>query len=78
MKKKKLKAKIKTLKAQVLDARTSAVASSIAKMIVGGMLGGKAIDLGAHTIAVSREPEKDEPEIIGALRRAAMAAKTKP
>ena len=68
MSKKKLKAEIKKLKAQVLEARTSAVASNIAKMILlssGGV------------IEVPKKPEPDEPAIIGTLRRMAEAAAAK-
>ena len=63
MSKKKLKAEIKKLKAQVLEARTSAVASSITKMIL----------LSSGVLGVPKKPEPDEP-IVGTLRRMAEAA----
>ena len=67
MSKKKLKNEIKKLKAQVLEARTSAVASSITKMIL----------LSSGVLGVPKKPEPDEPAIIGTLRRMAEAAAAK-
>ena len=66
MKKKKLKAKIKKLEMQVIEARASAVAAHIAKMLVGG-----------KSITIPKTPEAGEPEIIGKLRRMAEAAAAK-
>lgn len=73
MSKKKMKAKIRKLRAQVLEARASAVAAQIAKMLIGGMTDA--------VISVPRKPEDGEPEIVGRLRRmaeAAAARKTEP
>lgn len=61
MKKKKLKAKIRKLEAQVLDARVSAVSAAIAKLLIGRIV----------------SAPNDEPESIGVLRRAAEAAAAK-
>lgn len=73
MSKKKLKAKIKKLQAQVLEARASAVATAIAKMLVTNALA----ELGGSIVHVPKEAKDGEPTIIGALRRAAEAAAAK-
>ena len=78
MKKKKLKAKIKKLKMQVVEARTSAVGAHIAKALVGAAIGGGGLLVSdGGEIAISKKPQAGEPEIIGKLRRMAEAAAAK-
>ena len=76
MKKKKLKAKIKKLKMQVIEARTSAVGAHIAKALVGAAIGGSLV-VDAGELAIPKKPQAGEPEIIGKLRRMAEAAAAK-
>ena len=67
MSKKKLKAKLKKLQARVVEARTSAIAYQIAKMLFHAATTGETIP----------KEQEDEPAIIGSLRRAAEEAKAK-
>lgn len=70
MKKRKLRAKIKKLQSQVAEARSSAVAGAIAKMLITNAIG----EFGGQIVTVPKNPQEGEPEVIGALRRAAEAA----
>jgi hypothetical protein len=69
MSKKKLKAKIKKLETRVVEARTSAIAYQIAKMLFHVATG--------ETVSIPKEAQEGEPAIIGSLRRAAEDAASK-
>ena len=74
MKKKKLKAKIRKLEMQVIEARTSVVGAHIAKALVGAAIGdGLVVD----GVAIPKKPQAGEPEFIGKLRRMAEAVAAK-
>ncbi len=70
MSRKKLKAKIKKLETQVIEARTSAIAHQIAKMLFH-------VVATTRETAIPKEAQEGEPAIIGTLSRAAEDAASK-
>ena len=76
MKKKELEAEIVKLKAQVLEARTSAVAAAMAKLLIQSA-GGVDLGEGIGMIEISSKPKVGESEFVGKLRRMAEAAAAK-